>query len=363
MIDAPAPAAADEDTAAPRRVHVAVPGDLASPTGGYGYDRAVMAALPGCGWAVAHVRLPGGYPFPDAAARAATRAALAALPDGAITLVDGLAFGAMADAAAAEAARLRLVALVHHPLADETGLAPRDAAALLASERAALGHARAVICTSPTTAGRLVAGFGVPPSRLTVAVPGTARVARVTPRATGPVRLLAVGSISARKGHDVLIAALAGLADLDWRLRIVGHPADPPLGRALAAQVQAAGLTGRVTLAGPVDDVGAEYRAADLFVLATRHEGYGMAFAEALAHGLPIVATAAGPVADLVPARAGALVPVDDAVALRVALAGLIRDPAARASAADVAWQAGQALPDWPDTAARIASALERASL
>ena len=341
-------------------VHFAIPGDLASPTGGYGYDRAVMAQLPGQGWHVVHVPLPAGYPFPDAAARATTSAALAALPDGALVMVDGLAFGAMAAEAAAQAARLRLVALVHHPLADETGTSAADAAALTRSETAALGHAHAVICTSQTTADRLVTGFGVPPDRITVAVPGTARVARVVPRADGPVRLLSVGSISVRKGHDVLIAALAALADLDWRLRIVGYLANAALGRALAAQIAAAGLTGRITLAGPVADVGAEYRSADLFVLATRHEGYGMAFAEALAHGLPVVATAAGPVAVLVPAQAGALVPVDDVPALRAALHDLITRPEARAHASDAAWQAGQALPDWPDTTARIAQVLTR---
>lgn len=345
-----------------RRVHFAIPGDLASPTGGYGYDRALMAELPRCGWDVAHVPLPGGYPFPDAAARVATRAALAGLPDGAVTMIDGLAMGAMADEVAAEAARLCIVALVHHPLADETGLAPDIARRLAASERAALGHARAVICTSPTTAARLVEGFGVPPARLTVAVPGTARVAPVVPRAGGPVRLLAVGSISRRKGHDVLIAALAGLADLEWRLRIAGYPADAALGRALAAQAAAAGLADRVTLAGAVGDVGAEYRAADVFVLATRHEGYGMAFAEAMAHGLPVVATAAGPVAALVPPQAGAVVPVDDVAALSGALRRLIASPQARAGAARASALAGQALPDWPETAVRVAAALDLAA-
>lgn len=343
-------------------VHFAIPGDLASPTGGYGYDRALMAELPRHGWDVAHVALPGGYPFPDAAARAATRRALAGLPDGATVLIDGLAMGAMADEVAAEAARLCLVALVHHPLADETGLEPDVARALAASERAALGHARAVICTSPTTATRLVEGFGVPPARLTVAVPGTARMAPVEPRPDGPVRLLAVGSISRRKGHDMLISALAGLADLDWRLRVVGYPADAALGRVLAAQVEAAGLADRITLAGAVGDVGAEYRAADVFVLATRHEGYGMAFAEAMAHGLPVVATAAGPVAALVPPEAGAVVPVDDVAALAGALRRLIASPQARAAAARASAVAGQTLPDWPDTAARVAAALDLAA-
>lgn len=342
-------------------LHFAIPGDLASPTGGYGYDRALMAELRRMGWQVRHLPLPGGFPFPDAAARAATRAALAALPDGALVMVDGLAFGAMADEAAAEARRLRLVALVHHPLADETGLPAESAAALKASERAALCHARAVICTSPTTAERLRHGFGVAPGALGVAPPGTAPAPALrNVRGKGAVRLLSVGSISRRKGHDVLIAALAGLADLDWRLRIVGHVSDAVLRSSLVAQADDAGIADRVALVGPVADVAAEYADADLFVLATRHEGYGMAFAEALSHGLPVVATAAGPVVDVVPEAAGALVPVDDVAALRAALRRLIANPQARAEAAGAAHAAGRALPDWPETAEQVAAILAR---
>lgn len=314
-----------------RTVHFAIPGDLDRLTGGYGYDRALIAHLPALGWEVRHLPLSGGFPGASPVDLAAAGAALAALPDGALVLADGLAFGVMEAVAQAEAARLRIVALVHHPLADETGLAPAEVAHLAASERAALACARAVICTSPSTARRLVAGFAVPPGRLAVAEPGTDAPAEPPPRAGGRVRVLSVGALSSRKGHDVLVSALAGLTALDWQARIVGPVADPAVAAALAAQIAAAGLDGRVDLVGAVADTGREYADADLFALATRYEGYGMAYAEALAHGLPVVGSRTGPVAELVPCDAGRLVLPGDVTALRAALAELIADPAARA--------------------------------
>jgi glycosyltransferase involved in cell wall biosynthesis len=173
------------------------------------------------------------------------------------------------------------------------------------------------------------------------------------------VRILSIGSLTPRKGHDVLIAALAGLQDLDWQARIVGAPADPATAAALAAQIAAAGLADRIALVGAKSDVAADYAEADIFALATLYEGYGMVFAEALARGLPIVGSRTGPVAELIPAAAGRLVPPGDVAGLRAALEQMISDPAARTAAAQAAWQAGQALPRWPETATTVARVLE----
>lgn len=339
-----------------------IPGALDTPTGGYGYDRRLIEELRRLGWDVRHVALGEGFPFPDAGARADAAAAFAALPDGALALVDCLAFGALPEVAAAERRRLRLVALAHHPLGDETGLSPATAAELRGSEGAALASARGVICTSPATAARMAELFGLDRDRIVVAPPGV----DPGPRSAGagdPPLILSVGSLIPRKRHDVLIDALGRVADRRWRARIIGSAAlDPDCAAALAARVAGRGLAGRVELSGARADVRAELAQADIFALASEYEGYGMAFAEAMTQGLPIVACGVGAIGDLVPAAAGALVPPGDAAAFATGLAALLDEPERRRAAAGAAFAAGARLPGWAETAAIVAVALREAA-
>lgn len=344
-----------------RSLYFAIPGDLATPTGGYAYDRRLIQELPSHGWEVEHVALPDGYPFPDASTLAATRRRLMCLPDHVIVLVDGLAFGAMPGIARELSPRLNLVALVHHPLADESGLSSEIKAALERSERAALADASAVICTSRSTAQRLIEGFGVELNKMAIAVPGTDTRPRSRGSGGDPPVIVSVGSLVFRKGHDVLLDALARLKHLPWMARILGAgDRDPECTQALLRCVKALGLAGRVSFLGAVADVDSELARADIFALATRHEGYGMAFAEALAHGLPIVGCRVGAVPEVVPATAGTLVPPDDAKAFAAALAPLLEDAAFRKSRANAAWTAAGFLPGWRETASAVAKCLAK---
>jgi len=311
----------------------AVPGDIATPTGGYAYDRRIIAELDLLSWRAEVLGLGEGFPFPSTESRAMAGARLAALPRQHPIVVDGLAFGALPEAADALRASHRLIALVHHPLALETGLSATDRATLHRSERSALACARHVIATSTTSARLLAADYGVRPERLSVVEPGTDHVAARPREHAGEVVLLAVGAVIPRKGYDVLVAALARLAHLRWRLVIAGDGGrNPETFQRLEADIAAFDLAGRIALLGAVssEQLASLYQRCDLFVLPSRFEGYGMVFAEAIAHGLPVVGTTAGAIPETVPDAAGVLVPPDDVEALAAALRRLIEDPAER---------------------------------
>lgn len=348
----------------PHPVAFAVPGDLSSPTGGYGYNRNLLAALRAAGHDVRHVALPGGFPFPDAQTMAQAIDLLSAVSPDRVLIVDGLAFGAL-DTAAIDRVPAPLVALVHHPLAHESNLPDSTRKRLQALECDNLTRAAHVLVPSPHIAQVLVADYGVASDRLTVIRPGRPETnftpGTALPKAAPPL-ILSVGILHPRKGHDVLIAALARLAELDWRAVIVGSPWEPGHDAQLLHQIEASNLAGRVELAGRVDQPALDrlYRQAHVFALATRYEGYGIVFDEALIHGLPIVSTTAGAVPGTVPRAAGTLVPPDDDAAMADGLRALLTDPDAHARKSRAATRAGQALPGWDDAAAQVGAILDR---
>jgi glycosyltransferase involved in cell wall biosynthesis len=351
-----------------RQLFFVVPGALCHLTGGYGYDRQVIAGLRTAGWVVETVELVAlgaEFPWPNAATLRHAEQQMAAIPDGALVVVDGLAFGALPGVAERHAARLRWVALVHHPLALETGLTPQQADALFDSERRALASARGVIVTSAATA-RELSRYGVAAERVHVVTPGTEPVrlatGSVAHSAHRGLSLLCVATLTPRKGHAVLIEALRGLQDRAWTLHCAGNlTRDASTASALRAAINGHGLGARVHLHGEVTEAVLQclYAQADAFVLPSFFEGYGMALAEALAHGLPVVSTTAGAIPDTVPADAGLLVPPGDPVALRMALAALLDQPDLRVRLAAGARAAHAALPSWPLAVARFVQALK----
>lgn len=339
----------------------AIPGDIEIRSGGYGYDRRMIGELSRLGWQVDHLRLPDGFPDPDRDELETTAMQLAGLSDDSLVLVDGLAFGAMPDIARREASRLKLVALVHHPLALETGIPQERAQELCRSEAAALACVRGIVVTSPETARTLVSDFGVGRDAICVAIPGTERAEPARGSGDGePPMILAVGSLTPRKDHATLVAALAQLRDRAWRCRIVGSDGmDLESASALRRQVADHGLGDRIVVAGALDDIDAEYDRADIFALASRYEGFGMVFAEAMARGLPIVGCRGGSVPDLVPPAAGMLIEPGDIDRFAAALTTLLDDPSARRDYAAGARAAGLKLPDWSASAQILADFLE----
>lgn len=337
-----------------------VPGDLGSLTGGYAYDRQIISGLRAEGCDVGVLQLGAGFPWPDAATLRQAAEQVAAIPDGRIVVADGLALGVIPDIVALHAQRLHWVALVHHPLALETGLNEAQRQQLFDSEQRALAAARQVIVTSVSTA-RALDGYGVPAARIHVVEPGTHLPPLATGSHDGGLSLLCVATLTPRKGHQVLIDALAGLQDRAWTLHCVGSLArDADTVRSLRVAIAAQGLSDRVHLHGEVDDaaLAAHYAQADVFVLPSFHEGYGMVLAEALAHGLPIVSTQAGAIPGTVPLEAGLLLPPGNVQALRAALARLMDEAGLRASLATGAQAARARLPSWAQAVSLFAEAL-----
>ncbi|MSP29454.1 MAG: glycosyltransferase [Acetobacteraceae bacterium] len=340
------------------RLALLVPGSIDAVSGGYAYDRRMVSGLRATGHDVRVVELAGQYPLADDTARGAVGAAWTGLATDEMPIIDGLALPAFSAAALAARAS---VGLIHHPTALETGFAEDVRECLREIERQLMPLLARVIVTSQPTAERLVAEFGVRTDRIAVVVPGTEDAPRCRGAMDGVCRLLSIGTLIPRKGHDQLLRALARLTDMAWQLTIVGSAARDPLhALGLAALAGELGIASRVHFAGEVVDNGLEtlWREANIFALATQYEGYGMVIADALKRGIPVAVTAGGAAGSLVPAEAGVVCPVGDVDQLSKALRRMIFGRELRDYLAENAWQAGQALPSWNDQARAFAVAL-----
>ncbi len=342
-------------------LHVILPNDIddpSTPSGGNAYDRRVCHGLAAAGWSVAEHPVPGAWPRPDPAQRAGLARVLAGLPDRATVLIDGLIASAAPEQVVREAERLRLVALVHMALADES-------ADLVDTERVALPAVSAVIATSSWARQRLLDLYGLPADRVHVATPGVDRAPLASPSHAGN-RLLCVAAVAPHKGHDVLTDALAAVADLPWNCVCAGPlTRDPGFVWRLRHRAHAFGLAGRLRFVGPRTggDLDATYASADLLVLASRGETYGMVVTEALARGIPVLATAANGLPEALGhapdgSLPGLLVRPDDRVALAGALRRWLGDAELRHRLRRSARQRRTTLSGWATTSERVAAVL-----
>jgi glycosyltransferase involved in cell wall biosynthesis len=340
-------------------VHVVVPDgidDPERPSGGNGYDRRLCRELAASGWDVLELVVPGRWPRPDAAALARLARAVGAVPDDGLVLLDGLIASAGGAVLVPESGRLRLVVLVHMPFG--------DVAVAADAECAVLTHVRAVVTTSAWTRERLLERYRLRPERVHIARPGADRGDEAPGTADGG-RLLCVGAVVPHKGHDLLLDALRGIAQPPWRCTVVGPlDRDPPFVARLRRRSADSGLADRICFAGPRvgEELCRQYRTADVLVLPSRLEAYGMVVTEALAVGLPVIAAAVGGVPEALgrtaAGRPGVLVPPDDADALGEALGTWLRDAGLRAHLRRAARERRQALEGWEATARRVAAVL-----
>ncbi len=338
--------------------------DPARPSGGNVYDRRLIRGLRSRGWVVREQAVRGDWPQPDPRALANLDRTLARLPDGALAVVDGLIASGAPDVLTPRAHRLRLIALVHMPLGDAVDGDVR------AREASALSASRAVVTTSRWCRSRLLELYDLPPHRVHVAEPGVdpARLAPGTPAGT---RMLCVAAVTRHKGHDVLLQALGSMTDLAWSCLCVGTlDREPAFVAGLRRLTREHGIAGRLRFTGPLTRgaLQTRYGGADLLVLPSRGETYGMVVTEALARGIPVVATAAKGLPEAL-GRApdgsvpGLLVPADDAPALAEALRRWLGDPEARHRLRASAWGRRAALAGWGSTVDGFTTAVARTSV
>lgn len=328
----------------------AIPGDIGTLTGGYIYERRLLEGLRALGRDVRHVVLGDSFPDPTPRDMSDTIETLAAVEPEQALILDGFIVGSL-DTAGLARVRAPVVAMVHHPLALESGLDEARREHLFRTERDNLALAAHVLVPSPHTAKILARQYDVPPERITIARPGTDPPGG-SPAPVDPPLILSVGIQHPRKGHDILLTALSRLRARDWQAVVVGARHDEGHAGLLDRLHADLGLGGRVRMAGKVSggELDALFRAASVFALATRYEGYGIVFDEALRHGLPIVSCRTGAVPDTVPEGAGLLVAPDDAAAFADALDAILADADFRKRVAGIAAAAGGALPGWDDT-------------
>jgi glycosyltransferase involved in cell wall biosynthesis len=347
-------------------VHVVVPDgidDPARPSGGNAFDRQVCRGLEHIGWSIHEHAAPGSWPRRDEAALATLAGIVGRIPDDSVVLIDGLVASAATEVLVPQAHRLRLVVLVHMPLGDRAGADVR------ARERAVLSVAASVVTTSAWTRRRLLELYELPADRVHVARPGVEAADLATGTSEGG-ELLCVAAVTPDKGHDVLLDALATTADLSWRCVCVGSlDRDPAFADSLRRRALDRGIGDRVRFPGP--RTGAElarsYAAADVLVLASRAETYGMVVTEALARGLPVVAADVGGLTEALGhgadgVRPGVLVPPEDPAALGAALRAWLTDAELRDRSRRAACERRASLSGWSTTTSAVAGVLAGAA-
>lgn len=348
-------------------VHFLVPAGInnpARPSGGNVYDRRLATALPALGWQVVEHPVAGSWPRPGRADADALAVLLSGLPDGALVLIDGL-IALAGTSLPLHADRLHVVVLVHMLFASAD-----DGGTRVALERTVLRGAAAVVTTSWWTKRLIIQWHGVAPGRIAVVEPGADR-GRLSPGTAGGGGLVCVGPVTAAKGYGGLVAALILVADQQWECTCAGAlDLEPDFVRELRQRADEGGIGDRVQFTGALKagDLSARYAAADVLLLVSRRETYGMVVTEAIAHGIPVIATDVGGIPEAMGRGAsgtvpGLLVPPDNPAALAAALCRWFGDAELRRELRNAAVQRRETLGNWEGAAARLSDVLLSATV
>jgi glycosyltransferase involved in cell wall biosynthesis len=337
-------------------------------TGGNVYNRALVAELRALGINVRLHKLAGPWPEGDASSHAKLARALRAEP---ACLVDGIvASGSPEVVAAAVESGHAVTIVVHLPISDELGLEPMQRQRYAALEAKAVQAASGVLCSSRWLAAELSRRYGR--SDVGVAIPGVMPAAPAQgSQDSGVPHILSLASLTPTKDQLTLAHALAQLADLPWTADLIGSDRpDPEYAARLRAEIVAAGLADRISVPGALagSALDRKWEAADLLVLPSRTETYGLVVVEALARGIPAVVSAGTGAIEALQegatkhstATPGTSVPVGDSASLAAVLRRWLTEPMLRRAWRQAALARRDTLPGWQQTAEAVLGYLNR---
>ncbi|MEM7289483.1 MAG: glycosyltransferase family 4 protein [Pseudomonadota bacterium] len=339
-----------------------IPGDINTPSGGYRYDRNILSEWNTAGVEHQFLSLDGDFPFPAREDADDCMGHIEHISHHEVAVIDGLAGGVLPEFVEELSRHMPVVALVHHPLFLENGISQQQAKQLKASEQQALRHVKHVVTTSESTNKLVHEIFDYPEQQITAIMPGVERLVIAKPSGKPGLKLLCVGAVIERKGHRFLLEALSQLKHLDWEIDCVGKTdTDPALFKSLEDLASTKGLTERIRFHHSVseDALLGFYGEADVFVLPSLFEGYGMAYAEAIVSGIPVIGTTAGAITKTVPETCGILVTPGDSTHLAAALKKLISDADLREALRMATHREAPNFPNWNEQAAKFANLLK----
>lgn len=343
----------------------AVPGKLDQLTGGYLFDRRVVESFRDRDSAIRVAELPGAFPLVDLVAINAAKDLVSSLKQEEVLVIDGLALPAFASLLPLKQGG-RSIGFIHHPLFLETNLMKDLDRYFSDLESALWSSLDGIICASPSTA-RTVISAGICHKKVLVASPGvdlpTLPQQRYLKGTHGvkALRLLCVATVTARKGHIFLIQALSQLRHKPWTLDCYGClDRDPDSVKMVRRSITQYGLADRISLHGEIspEQLSSAWLQADVFVLPSLHEGYGMVLTEAIAHGLPVVSTLAGAIPETLPQSASCLVEPSNSLALANVLSELMDDSDKLERLRMAALHERTSLVPWPEAIERWHQAL-----